>query len=50
MDFSTFQQYFIYSKNWAYIMMFIVLPLYVVYWNYVLYPMKKRRNNSPGHK
>ena len=33
MHFDTFYQFFIYSKNWAYIMMFITLPLFVVFWN-----------------
>ena len=38
MHFDTFYQFFIYSKNWAYIMMFITLPLFVVFWNTILYP------------
>lgn len=46
MEFNTFYQYFLYSKSWAYIMMFVVLPVYVLYWNFVLYPGKKKRNNS----
>ena len=37
MHFDTFYQFFIYSKNWAYIMMFITLPLFVVFWNTILY-------------
>ncbi|MDR2819824.1 MAG: hypothetical protein LBB60_04770 [Desulfovibrio sp.] len=47
MEFHIFYDYFLYTKNWAYIMMFIILPVYVLYWNTVLYPSKKRRNNSP---
>jgi hypothetical protein len=47
MEFSTFYEYFLYTKSWAYIMMLIVLPVYVLYWNFVLYPEKKQRNNSP---
>lgn len=42
MEFPTFYNYFLYTKNLAYIMMFIVLPLYVLYWNLVLYPAKKK--------
>lgn len=49
MEFNTFYQYFLYTKNWAYIMMFVVLPLYVLYWNFVLNPGKKKRNNSARH-
>lgn len=46
MEFDTFYQYFLYTKSWAYVMMFIVLPVYVLYWNFVLYPEKKNRNNK----
>lgn len=44
MEFHTFYDYFLYTKSWAYAMMFVVLPLYVVYWNFVLFPKKKGRN------
>ncbi len=37
MEFPTFYSYFLYTKNWAYIMMIVVLPLYVAYWNPVSY-------------
>ena len=47
MEFPTFYSYFLYTKNWAYIMMFVVLPLYVAYWNLVLY--KGRKNNGKNH-
>ncbi len=40
MEFDTFYQYFIYSKNWAYLLMFITLPAFVVFWNTILYPTK----------
>lgn len=43
MDFPTFYDYFIYTKNWAYIMMIIVLPLYVFYWNVILFRGKKKK-------
>lgn len=43
MDFPTFYSYFLYTKDWAYIMMFIVLPLYVVYWNLILYQPGKNK-------
>lgn len=50
MEFHTFYDYFLYTKSWAYVMMFVVLPLYVVYWNFVLFPRKKGRNgDSKGH-
>ncbi|MDR3357421.1 MAG: hypothetical protein LBN96_00880 [Desulfovibrio sp.] len=47
MEFSSFYQYFLYTKNWAYIMIIVVLPVYVLYWNLFLYPQKKQRGNSP---
>ena len=47
MEFHTFYDYFLYTKSWAYVMMFVVLPLYVLYWNFVLFPDKKKGNNSP---
>jgi hypothetical protein len=28
-------------------MIIVVLPVYVLYWNFFLYPEKKQRNNSP---
>lgn len=42
MEFPTFYSYFLYTKNWAYIMMIIVLPLYVAYWNIILYHKRKK--------
>ena len=33
MEFHTFYDYFLYTKNWAYVMMFVTLPVYVLYWN-----------------
>lgn len=49
MEFPTFYSYFLYTKNWAYIMMIVVLPLYVLYWNLILYSGKKKRNGKSGH-
>ncbi len=46
MEFPTFYSYFLYTKNWAYIMMIVVLPLYVAYRNLVLYRDRKKRNNK----
>ena len=40
MEFHTFYDYFLYTKNWAYVMMFVTLPVYVLYWNTVLFPKK----------
>lgn len=37
MEFQTFYQYFLHTKEWAYLFMFVTLPLYVVFWNLVLY-------------
>lgn len=42
MEFDTFYQYFIYSKNWAYILMIITLPLFVLFWNTCIYPTKDK--------
>lgn len=47
MEFSTFYQYFLYTKTWAYIMMFLTLPIYVLFWNFVLNPDKKKGKSSP---
>ena len=47
MEFHTFYDYFLYTKSWAYVMMFVVLPLYVLYWNFVLFPDTKKGNTSP---
>ena len=49
MEFNTFYQYFLFTKSWAYVMMFVVLPVYVLYWNFVLFPEKKERNNDSKH-
>lgn len=46
MDFPNFYSYFLYTKNWAYLMMFIVLPLYVVYWNLILYRKGRKGKNN----
>jgi hypothetical protein len=40
--FETFYSYFLYTKSWAYILMFIILPTFVAYWNYILFPMKEK--------
>lgn len=42
MEFDTFYQYFLYSKNWAYIAIIVTLPLFVFFWNAVLYPTKDK--------
>ncbi|MBO4369343.1 MAG: hypothetical protein J5803_04515 [Desulfovibrio sp.] len=48
MDFNIFYDYFLFTKSWAYIMMFFTLPYYVFYWNTALYPYGKKENNTPG--
>ena len=49
MEFNTFYQYFLFTKSWAYVMMFVVLPVYVLHWNFVLFPDKKDRSNGSKH-
>ena len=34
--FHTFYDYFLLTKSWAYVLMFITLPLYVWYWQCVV--------------
>lgn len=49
MEFPTFYSYFLYSKNWAYVLMIITLPIYVWYWNVILFPRKpKDGGHVPG--
>ena len=40
MEFDTFYQYFIYSKNWAYISIILILPTFALIWNTIIYPTK----------
>lgn len=42
MEFDTFYQYFLYSKSRAYLCMFVILPLFVLFWNTVLFPTKDK--------
>ncbi len=49
MEFHTFYQYCLFSTGWDYVMMFVVLPVYVLYWNFVLFPDKKERKNGSKH-
>ncbi len=44
--FSTFYEYFLFTKTWAYALMFVTLPAFVVYWNFVLFPCKKEEKES----
>lgn len=46
MEFPTFYSYFLYSKNWAYICMILTLPIYVWFWNVLLFPARKK---GSGH-
>lgn len=41
-NFSTFYEYFLYTKTWAYALMFITLPAFVAFWSLVLFPDSKR--------
>ena len=47
MEFNIFYDYFLFTKGFAYVMMFLTLPFYVFYWNTALYPYGKDRPNSP---
>lgn len=40
-SFPTFYSYFLFTKTWAYGLMFITLPAFVAYWNLVLFPDKE---------
>ncbi len=42
MEFDTFYQYFIYSKNWAYISIILILPIFALIWNTIIYPTKDK--------
>lgn len=42
MEFDTFYQYFIYSKNWAYISIILTLPIFAIIWNTIIYPTKDK--------
>ena len=42
MEFDTFYQYFIYSKNWAYISIILILPIFALFWNTIIYPTKDK--------
>ncbi len=44
--FTTFYDYFLYTKSWAYALMFVTLPAFVVFWNFVLFPCKKEDAKS----
>ena len=40
-SFPTFYSYFLYTKTWAYALMFLTLPAFVAFWNHILYPDRK---------
>ncbi len=42
MHFDTFYQYFLFSKSWAYLLLFCIPPLFALYWNTVIYPTKDK--------
>lgn len=41
-SFATFYDYFLFTKTWAYGLMFVTLPAFVVYWNCILFPCEKK--------
>ncbi len=47
--FTTFYEYFLYTKTWAYALMFITLPAFTAYWCFVLFPCKKGECDSDEH-
>ena len=46
---NTFYQCFLVTESWAYVVMFVVLPVYVQYWSVVLFPDKKGRSIGSKH-
>lgn len=40
-SFATFYDYFLFTKTWAYGLMFVTLPAFFIFWNVVLFPCKK---------
>ena len=40
MEFDTFYQYFLYSKNWVYISIILIPPVFAILWNTLIYPTK----------
>ncbi len=42
MHFDTFYQYFLFSKSWAYICIILILPIFALFWNTVIYPTKDK--------
>ncbi len=47
--FSTFYEYFLYTKTWAYGLMFVTLPAFVAFWCLVLFPCKKGQCHDDEH-
>lgn len=47
--FSTFYDYFLYTKTWAYALIFVALPAFAVFWRYVLFPCDKGERKSEGN-
>ncbi|MDR1855537.1 MAG: hypothetical protein LBR22_00015 [Desulfovibrio sp.] len=45
MEFHTFYDYFVFTKNFAYVAMFLILPLYVVFWTTTLFPPEGKQNS-----
>ncbi len=48
-SFTTFYEYFLYTKTWAYGLMFITLPAFTAYWCFVLFPCKKGECDKDEH-
>lgn len=42
-SFPTFYDYFLFTKTWAYGLMFVTLPAFVWYWNVILFPCDKKK-------
>ncbi len=49
-SFSSFYEYFLYTKTWAYGLMFVALPAFTAYWCFVLYPCKKDKKCDDSHE
>ncbi len=48
-SFSTFYEYFLYTKTWAYGLMFVTLPAFTIFWYCILFPCKKGECDKDNH-
>ncbi len=48
-SFSTFYEYFLYTKTWAYGLMFVTLPAFTFYWYCILFSWKDGDGDEDDH-